>query len=96
MNSGLLGAIVGLLGGAVGTYLSIKNTSRPKERRFMLKTALVLWIVLGVMVFLLFIIPIPQRWLLWIPFFIVMTAMPFAILAGNKRQAQIRSEEKHS
>ena len=36
---GGLGALIGVIGGAVGTYFSIKNTSGPKERDYMVKSA---------------------------------------------------------
>ena len=42
MNAGILAGIIfsvslGVLGGAIGTYFSIKNTSGPRERAFMVR-----------------------------------------------------------
>ena len=42
--------IIGLIGGAVGTYASIKNTGGPRERQFMARAAAAIWI--GIALFL--------------------------------------------
>ena len=41
---GILGGLLGLAGGAVGTYASIRNTEGPRERRFMVRSAIAAWI----------------------------------------------------
>jgi len=94
MNSGLIGGIIGsaigVLGGLIGTYCSIHNTNGPKERTFMIKCSVFFWIGIIVFLALLFLLPHPYRWLLWIPYCI---ALPVTIIKCNKIQAQIRSEE---
>ena len=37
----IAGAVIGLAGGAVGTWFSIRNTNGPRERAFMVKAAAV-------------------------------------------------------
>jgi hypothetical protein len=37
----IVGSIVGLAGGVIGTYFSIKNTKGPRERAFTVKSAVV-------------------------------------------------------
>lgn len=94
MHPGYIGAIVGsilgLAGGIIGTYFSIKNTNGPKERTFMIKASVVAWIAMGIFLALLFLLPNPYRWLVWIPYTIF---LPIGIIYGNKRQTKIRMEE---
>lgn len=85
------GSAIGLLGGIIGTTMSIRNTAPGEERRFAIQFAVGTWI--GVTVFLigLFAIPRPYNFLLWIPYAI---ALPLAIQWGNRKQGAIRSRSK--
>ena len=87
---GLIGAGIGVLGGLVGTYFSIKNTAGPRERRFMIRVAIVAWIAVSAFVAGLLLLPRPYNFLLWIPYAI---ALPLGILKCNRRQRLIRGEE---
>lgn len=87
---GIAGSVFGLTGGIVGTYFSIKNTNGPRERVFMIKSALLCWLALSVFLGLLFVLPNPYRWLLWIPYGIL---LPLGIVYSNRRQQAIRQEE---
>ena len=97
MDKGLVGGIIGgalgALGGVVGTYFSIKNTNGPRERAFMIRVAIVAWVVITAFVFGLFALPQPFNFLLWAPYGI---ALPLAILWCNRRQLRIRAEEAAS
>ena len=98
MNSGILIGIIfsvslGVLGGAIGTYFSIKNTSGPRERAFMIRVSIFTWIAVSIFVAALMLLPKPYNWLLWIPYGI---ALPPTIIRWNKRQMEIRNEEKLS
>jgi len=94
MHSGWIGGIagcaIGIAGGAIGTYFSIKNTNGPRERAFMVKSAAVAWIVGIVFIALLLLWSSPYRWLLWIPYGIF---LPLGIRYGNNVQQRIRREE---
>jgi hypothetical protein len=94
MHIGYIGAIVGcilgLAGGVLGTYFSIKNTNGPKECMFMIKVSVIVWIGIGIFITLVFLFPHPYRWLLFIPYVIL---LPVGIILANKRQAQIRAGE---
>lgn len=97
MDGGQIGLIGGLIGGAIGgagglagTYFSIRNTSRPRERAFMIRVSAVAWLVVTAFLAGLFFIPKPYNWLLWIPYCVV---LPVGIIWINRRQGQIRSEE---
>lgn len=87
---GIAGGVIGLAGGLIGTYFSIKNTNSPVERRFMIHASVVIWIGGLLFLGLLIGLPSPYRWLLWIPWGIL---LPAGILYGNRRQQQIRREE---
>ena len=87
---GIMGGIGGLAGGITGTYFSIRNTHGPKERRFAIKASMIAWAAVSLFLGLLFIIPQPYRWLLWIPYAILLGP---AIVAWNQKQARIRTEE---
>jgi hypothetical protein len=87
---GLLGTLVGLAGGLVGTYFSIKNTNGPRERAFMIRSALAMWGFFLLLFGSMFLLPNPYRWFMWLPFTIL---LPLCILYGNKRQQEIRREE---
>jgi len=94
MHPGWIGAIagglLGLLGGVIGTYFSIKNTNGPRERAFMIKAGIGVWV--GVLLFagLLFALPSPYRYLLWIPYGIL---LPLGIIYVNRAQQRIRQEQ---
>ncbi len=94
---GIVGSILGVMGGIVGTYFSIKNTNGPKERAFMVRCAVLTWI--GVSVFLLGLglvtfsqspnrfVVVPMLWLVYMPLLF------WLIRWGNQRQARYRAED---
>jgi hypothetical protein len=94
MNMGIIGAAIGgalgLMGGIYGTYCSIKNTNGPKEKAYIIKASIIGWIGITVFLVLMFLLQNPYRFLIWIPYGIL---LPIAIIKGNKIQAKIRKEE---
>ena len=90
MIGGVAGGLLGLAGGAFGTYCSIKNTNGPKEQQFVIKAAIIAWVALLIFLALLFLLPNPYRWVMWIPYAVL---LPIGIVHWNRRQAQIRKEE---
>jgi hypothetical protein len=90
MLGGIIGGGIGLLGGAVGTYYSIKNTNGPLERRFMIRAAVIAWIGGGVFLSGLFLLPKPYNFMMWVPYGIL---LPLGITTLNKRLRQIRQQE---
>jgi len=95
MNPGVIGGIVGavggFIGGIIGTYFSIKNTNSPRERSFMVRCAIVVWVGIIVFLGLLFTIPKPYSYLLWILYAIL---LPTGIRYSNRIQTKIREEDK--
>ena len=90
MIGGLIGGIAGVIGGSMGTYCSIKNTKGPRERRFMIKSAVVCWIGVIVFLCLLWLLPKPYNFFVWVPYGIL---LPWGIVTGNRVQQRIRQEE---
>jgi len=94
MDAGTLGGIIGggigLAGGIVGTYFSVRNTHGPRERSFMIKVSAIVWIVVTAFLAGLLLLPKPYNWLLWVPYGI---ALPLGIRWCNQRQLKIRAEE---
>lgn len=87
---GIVGSLIGLLGGLFGAYVSIRNTSGPRERQFVTQYAVVCWIAVGIMLGLVFLLPNPYRWLVWGPYAIL---LPIGIRYCNRRQEEIRQQE---
>ena len=85
--------MLGIAGGVVGTYFSIRNTKSPRERAFMVKASVVCWIALVLFLTLMFGLPNPYRYFLWIPYGIL---LPLAIVVWNRKQKKIRQEESQN
>jgi len=94
MNIGLIGGIagtvIGVTGGVIGTWASVRNTSSPRERAFVVKASVIGWVAAIVFITLLLVLPSPWRFLLWVPYGI---ALPLGILTWNRKQQRIRQEE---
>ena len=87
---GLIGGIFGTMGGVLGTYVSIKSAKGPIERAFVKKTAVIAWITVSVFLGLLFTLPKPYNFLLWIPYGITML---IGVPKLRKKHTEIRRLE---
>ena len=87
---GIVGGAIGLLGGAVGTYFSVRNTLGPRERAFVIKASVICWVFVTAFLVAMFLLPSPQRFLLWVPYAIL---LPIGIRVWNRKQMRIRKEE---
>jgi len=87
---GIAGGVIGLIGGLIGTYATIHNTNGPRERAFTIRASIIGWIVGLVFLALLFLLPTPWRFLVWIPFGILLS---LGINRWNRTQQRIRREE---
>ena len=89
---GITGSVIGLAGGIVGTYFSIKNTKSPRERAFVVKASIVCWVF--VLAFIIGMSLLPGAYKLWlVPFYV--GGLLFGIRSWNRKQAQIRAEESN-
>jgi len=90
---GIIGSSVGLAGGLIGTYCSVKNTNGPKERAFVIKSSAVCWVAGLIFLCLLFALPNPYRWFMWIPYAVL---LPLGITYWNRKQRALRQEESQN
>lgn len=91
--AGYVGCFIGLLGGILGTYVSIKNSTGPRERAFIIKASLLCWIFVVGFLAALFLAPPFWRWVLWSLYILLLL---WGIIAMNKAQSRIRSAEENS
>jgi hypothetical protein len=82
--------VIGVLGGLIGTYFSIKNTAGAHERAFVIRASVLCWVAVTAFLAALWLTPNAYRPLLWLPY---MLLLPVSIRAWNRRQEQIRREE---
>lgn len=94
MHPGLIGAIagsaIGIFGGIVGTYFSIKNTNGPKERSFVMKASALTWVTVVIFLCALLLLPSPYNNLMWVPYGLL---LGFGIRKFNETQKRIRDAE---
>jgi ABC-type Na+ efflux pump permease subunit len=62
----LIGTTIGVAGGAIGTWLSIRSSTPGAQRALMIKASIVTWVAVLAFVGLNFLLPSPYNWLLWI------------------------------
>jgi hypothetical protein len=91
---GVLGTLLGLGGGAFGTYCSIRNTRTAAERRFMIRVSVVIWLAVILLVLLpvtlsqFGLIPVWLQWALFGLFFVMLVP---SIVWTNRHQAGPRA-----
>jgi hypothetical protein len=94
MHPGIIGAIagsvIGIFGGIVGTYFSIRNTNGPKERSFVMKASAVTWVAVATFSCAFLLLPAPYNHLMWIPYGLL---LGFGIRKFNETQKRIRDDE---
>lgn len=90
---GLAGGLIGLAGGAFGTYLGIRSAHGPRERELLIRAAALAWGLVLAFLGLLMLLPRPYGWLLWIPYAI---GLPLAARWTTRRQLRIRAQESAS
>jgi hypothetical protein len=87
----ITGAALGVLGGAWGTYASLRNTLTPAERKFMIRCAVAVWMFVVLFIAAHFLASSPYNLLLWIPYTVILI---LGIQWMNRVQARLRSEDK--
>jgi hypothetical protein len=92
--TGIIGAVIGLAGGALGTYFSIHSTKTPAERAFMAKGAVAMWIVMALLFVDLYltILGLVPRWTFWTSVGTFWLLMMLAIPWQNRRLRRLRGE----
>ena len=87
---GILDSLLGVAGGLMGTYFTIKNTKGPRERAFTIKGSIICWAFVIAFLAGLWLIPFWYNLLLWVPYAILLV---FGIQKWNQTQLRIRQEE---
>lgn len=86
---GIIGSVLGILGGVIGTYFSIRNTNSLRERRFAIRAAILAWLALGLTALAVFYLQTLRAWA-WVPICVM-------VVAGGPlwiwRQEMIRRED---
>ncbi len=90
---GIVGGLIGIAGGAYGTYNSIRKTDGPLQRAYMIKASVVTWVAVIVFIVLLLVLPRPYNFLLWIPYGLL---LPLGIVRMNKRLAELAESDSGS
>ena len=96
LSGAVLGPLVGLLGGIFGTWMSIKHTKSPRERRFMVKMGIVAWSLLLLLIGLPLVLALTgviPKWSYWCSFATLFALLPPLIIWGNRRQRKIQKED---
>ena len=86
----IVGGGIGLLGGVIGTYFTIKNTKGRLERAFAIKASVLCWVLVLLFVAGMALIPWWYKLLLVIPYLV---GLFFGIRKWNEIQFRIRKEE---
>lgn len=85
---GILGTLIGLAGGVIGSYYSIKNTRTPEERHFMVQAVAAFWLggiaLVGLPIFLEIQGLIPALWR-WVGMCLFLCGMGPMIAYVNRR-----------
>jgi len=94
---GLIGALggtlLGVLGGVYGTWNSVQQTNGPRERAFVVKMSVLFWIVVSLFVVLVFVLPAPWNYYIWLPYGLWLTS---TIRRSDLKQQAIREAEAAS
>jgi RNA polymerase sigma factor (sigma-70 family) len=96
LGGAILGPILGLLGGVLGSWCSIRNTHSPRERQFMVRMTTLVWLLLLVLIGLPLtaaLAGIIPKWACWPCFAVFFTLLLPLILWGNAQQRRIQIED---
>ncbi|MFH0954069.1 MAG: hypothetical protein V1873_07045 [Verrucomicrobiota bacterium] len=80
-----------VVGASVATYTTVRGTKGPRERAFVVRSALWAWLVIAALFSLMYYLPSPYNYFLLIPYFIHLPIMTYRFAS---RQQLIREEEE--
>jgi len=90
---GIAGTAIGIAGAVVGVRGSLRNTQTPPERRFMVRSSVLLVAVMALLIgvpLLLSLMGVLPRWAYWTAFALFFVLLGPAIARINRRQAELR------
>jgi hypothetical protein len=86
MIPAIIGSCIGVLGGVIGTFYSIKRAKNQIQKKQTIILALILWLIIFICIGLFFIIPNPFKVTSFIPCWI---SLPFLIKWARKNNVDI-------
>jgi hypothetical protein len=92
MVGGIAGGVIGCMGGAIGTYFSVVNASRPRERALTIRFAAACWLWLAAVAAWTFVVP--RVWLASCPPAMLACSMTLLVPWCNRRLAEARAEDQ--
>jgi RNA polymerase sigma factor (sigma-70 family) len=96
LSGTILGPILGLLGGILGAWCSVKNTHSPRERRFMIRMTIFVWLLLFALIgvpLTLALAGLIPKWVYWSCFAVFFTLLLPLIIWGNAHQRRIQIQD---
>jgi len=96
LSGAILGPVIGVLGGILGAWCSIKNTNSPRERQFMIRMTICVWLLLFALIGLpltLALAGLIPKWVYWSCFAVFFTLLLPLIVWGNAHQRRIQIQD---
>ncbi|MEX0990969.1 MAG: hypothetical protein WD004_01675 [Actinomycetota bacterium] len=90
---GFIGATFGIAGGIYGSVRSLRATTTPEERRFVIRVTVGAWVAIVGLIAIplaLWLTGVVPAWVYWACFILFFALLGPAILWSNRRQAQLR------
>ncbi len=91
--AGMAILILAIGAGAVAAWLNIRSCPGPRERQLVGICTLVVWALIGLLLWLMAILPSPGRYFLLIPYF---TALPWFVYRVSVRRQKLRRLERRT
>lgn len=88
--AGMVILLLAIGAGAVAAWLNIQACPGPRERQLVGTCTLVVWALIGLLLWLMAILPSPARFLLLIPYF---TLLPWFVFRVSVRRQMLRKVE---
>jgi len=92
----ILGPIIGLIGGILGAWASVRCTNSPRERRFMIRMTILMWLLFLVLVgvpLTLALVGCLPKWAYWSCFAVYLIILFPLIFWSNAHWRRIRIED---
>ena len=90
MISSIVGSVLGVTGGLIGTYFSYRRARSSSERYFVIRASTGIFVFVGSFLAILLLFP-QTRPMIFLPYALVLSG---GILHLNRLQSKIRHEEK--
>lgn len=92
MVGGIAGAVVGCTGGVIGTYFSMTNASRPRERSVTIRFATACWLMIGAITATA--VLAPRSWTVFSPPALLICPMMLMMPWANRELASARADDE--